>query len=193
MIESICGVIKKGQDNTCKSIKSRFYQQAVVMNFSDVASKTINTDDALAETNYNIEFALKDGKKGFRFSASENGSAISGTYDVDRNDFGYTTVLHRVNMALTDLTEEDRATLAGLTKGKFIVALQRGEIVDIWGAENGLSTSAFTADVQGNSGFVALTLESLETGLESHLPLVYKASVEGQEIEDFDSNFATSI
>ena len=192
-IDTICGAIRNGQDNSCKSVNSRFYQQAVIINLSDLDSREINADNVGETCSRNVQFSLKDGKTGYRFTLSENGSAISGTYDVSRNDFGYSTFLHRVNLALTDATEEDKCTIEGLVKGRFVVALQRGEIIEIYGIENGLSAGDFTADTQANSGFIAITLESLEGALESHVPLVYKASSAGQEIEDFDSNFAQTI
>lgn len=188
-LPSICGTIKAGQDYSCSSVPSRYYQQAVIINMSDIDTKTINTTDLGETCNRNVQFALKEGKSGFRFTLSENGTAISGTFDKSTNDFGYPQFLHRVNIALTGLTEQDKCTLEGLSKGRFVVALQIGDIVEVYGIQNGLSAGDFTYDPQANSGFVALTLESSETAQESNVPLVYKSAVSDQEIEDFDSNF----
>lgn len=191
-LPSICSNLKSGQDLSCKSVVSRFYQQMVIINYSDFDTKTINTESVGATCNHNITFTLKAGTSGFRFSLSDNGTAISGTFDKSVNDFGIPQFNHIVNMALAGADEETKCALESLSKGRFVVALQIGDIVEIYGAQNGLSAGDFTADPQGNSGFIALTLESNENSLEGNVPLVYKSAVPGQEIEDFDDNFAAA-
>lgn len=188
-LPTVCGGIKNGQDNSCTNSPSRYFQQAVIINMNDIDTKTINTTDLGEGCNRNVQFTLKAGKTGYRFTLSENGTAINGTFDKSTNDFGYPQFLHRVNLALNGLTEQDKCTLEGLSKGRFVVALQIGDIVEVYGIQNGLTAGDFTYDLQGNSGFVQLALESSETAQEPNVPLVYKSAVAGQEIEDFDSNF----
>lgn len=192
-LSPVCGVLKSGQDLSCKSVISRFYQQIVIINYSDIDTKTINTESVGVTCNHNVAFTLKTGKEGFRFSLSENGTAVSGTFEKASNDFGYATFKHIVNMALAGADEATKCTLEGLSKGRFVVALQFGDIVEIYGIEQGLSAGDFTADPQGNSGFIALTLESSENALESKVPLVYKSAEAGSEVEDFDANFKAGV
>ena len=188
-IAPVCGTLINGQNFSCASPNSRFYQQVVLINFSDFATKTINTDSTGETCNHNIQFTLKAGKKGVRFSFSENGSVVSGTYDKSSNDQGYPQFAHTVNMALAGADEATKCAIESMTRGRFVVALQMGEIVEVYGAQNGLSAGDFTADPQGNSGFIPLTLTSNENSPEPHVPLVYKSAATGQEIEDFDANF----
>lgn len=188
-LSPVCGVLKSGQDLSCKSVISRFYQQLVLINYSDIDGKTINTESTGSTCNHNVSFTLKTGKEGFRFMLSENGTAVSGTYEKSVNDFGYPTFRHIVNMALAGADEATKCAIESLSKGRFVAALQMGEIIEIYGIEQGLAAGDFTADPQGNSGFIPLTLESSENAPEGHVPLVYKAGVPGQEIEDFDANF----
>ena len=191
-IQSICAGITKGQDYTCSAPVSRFYQQMVIINFSDFDTKTIEAITTEASCKRNVSFTLKSGKKGFRFSLPENSSAISGTYDKSVDDYGFARFLHRVNFAVADATEEDKCNIEGLSKGRYVAVLQKGDMIEVYGVQNGLTAGDFTADTQANGGFIALTLESLETSLENHVPLVYKATIDGQEIEDFDSDFAAA-
>lgn len=192
-LPSVCGTIKSGLDFTCSSAPSKYFQQVVIINRSDIAEYTVNTSETGETCNKNVQFTLKPGKVGYRFSLPENGSAVSGGYDVSRNDFGFSTFLHRVNLALTDATEAEKCNIEGMVKGSFVAAIQRGEIVEIYGIQNGLSAADFTSDPQANSGFVQISLQSLEGSLEPNVPLVYKSEVPGQEVEDFDSNFAPTI
>lgn len=192
-IPLICGTISKGQDNSCKNVPSRYFQQMVIMNMSDFDEIQINDSDVAGVCTRNVEFTLKEGATGYRISLPDNGSAIYGTFDSTTNDFGFANFIHRVNVALTDASEEDKCMLENLVKGRFVVALQRGQIVEVYGIQNGLSAEDFTSDPQNNSGFVAIALASKENSPEQHIPLVYKSSVPGQEVEDFDSNFENVV
>lgn len=183
-------MLRAGKDLSCATgITSRFDQQLVVINYADIDTKTINAESIGDSCNHNVQFKLKEGKEGFRFALSENGTAVSGTFEKSVNDYGYPSFRHVVNIAIAGADEETKCILDSLTKGRFVVALQFGDIIEVYGIQNGLSAGDFTADPQGNAGFIALTLESLEIAPEGYVPLVYKSEVEGQEIEDFDANF----
>lgn len=191
--QPICGTITKGQDYSCQSVPSRYFQQIVIINMGDLDEVTINNSDVAGVCSRNVQFTLKEGATGYRISLPDNGSAIYGTFDATTNDFGFANFLHRVYVALTDATEEDKCTLENLVKGRYVVALQRGQIVEIYGIVNGLSAEDFTSDPQNNSGFVAIALASKENSPEPNVPLVYKSAVPGQEVEDFDSNFENAV
>lgn len=191
-LPNICGTLTAGQNFACDNVVSRFAQQIVLINYADIATKTINTETVAETCNHNVTFALKTAKKGFRFTLSDNASAISGTFEKSTNDYGVPLFKHIVNMAVGGASETAKCILEKLSKGRYVVALQIGDIIEIYGIQNGLSAGDFTSDLQGNSGYIPLTLESLENSLESNVPLVYKSAEAGSEVEDFDADFATA-
>ena len=192
-LPNICGTLTAGQNFACENVVSRFAQQIVLINYADIATKTINTETVAETCNHNVTFALKTGKKGFRFTLSDNASAISGTFEKSSNDYGVPLFKHLVNMAVGGASESAKCILEKLSKGRYVVALQIGDIIEIYGIQNGLSAGDFTSDLQGNSGYIPLTLESLETSLESNVPLVYKSAEAGSEVEDFDADFDADL
>lgn len=191
-LPNICGTLTAGQNFACENVVSRFAQQIVLINYVDIATKTINTETVAETCNHNVTFALKTGKKGFRFTLSDNASAISGTFEKSSNDYGVPLFKHIVNMAVGGASESAKCILEKLSKGRYVVALQIGDIIEIYGIQNGLSAGDFTSDLQGNSGYIPLTLESLENSLESNVPLVYKSAEAGSEVEDFDADFSAA-
>lgn len=192
-LPNICGTLTSGQDFACTSVVSRFAQQLVLINYADIATKTINTETAGETCNHNVAFTLKTGKEGFRFTLSDNASAVSGTFEKSVTDYGMPMFKHIVNMAVGGASEQAKCILEKLSKGKFVAALQIGDIIEIYGIQNGLSAGDFTSDLQGNSGFIPLTIESNDNGLESNVPLVYKSAEPGSAIEDFDANFKATV
>lgn len=195
-IESVCGKLLSGQDNTCVTLTRRYYQQAVVINRSDIDPATIEylmTDfDAPSPVcAYGVKFELKAGKTGYRFSGIEAGSAYFGTFDKTRSDQGYPQYTHNANLIVAGANEEAKCILSGLDKGSYVVAFQFADgTVEIYGMGSGLTTGDYTGDIQTNGGVVPVILSSLEIAPENYLPLVYVSQVEGQESEDFDDNFA---
>lgn len=191
-LESACGKILNGQDNSCPtSIQRKYYQQAVVMNRTDIdyatAVKTLPTAD---ECNYNVQFSLKEGTTGYRFSAAESGSSIKGFFDKSRSNLGNVQYNHQVQLLIMSILEESKCILSGLDLGNFVVALQNGNTIEIFGFYNGLTTADYTYDVAEGGGGTAIVLSSLEDNLEALLPLVYVSETPGGEVADFDANFA---
>lgn len=194
-IESLCARLTTGQDASCESPKRKYYQQAVVINHSDIDPSTVQinkTDYASAEQNceYNVSFQLKTGKKGYFFIGPPAGANYFGTFDKSRNDLSFVQYTHNVNMLVIGTSEDAKCILESLDKGLFVVALQFTDgTVEIYGLENGLSTGDYTYDVQTNGGGSAIILSSNEDSPENFVPLVYKSSSEGGESADFDSAF----
>lgn len=188
--ENICAKLLKGQDNSCEAPISRYVQQMVVINKSDIEDYTIESSNEVAGgCKHNVKFKLKAGKEGVRFSMNENGTSISGTYEKTNNDFGNPMFNHVLNLAVSGADEESKCILEAISKGSFVVALQFGKTIEIYGIENGLGAGDYTYDPQGNSGFTPLTLTSGDGKNERYTPLVYVSEVPGSEEEDFDSNF----
>ena len=191
-VESTCGMLREGQDNTClPTTQRKYFQQAVLINRLDIDYTTAEVTLPTSELcSYNVEFALKEDKTGYRFSASESGVSVKGWFDKSRNDLGNVQYIHQVQLLVMNILESSKCILSGLDLGNFVVALQNGQTVEIFGFYNGLSTADYTYDVAEGGGGALINLASLEDNPEGILPLVYKSGTPGGEIADFDSNFA---
>lgn len=192
-VASICGTLKNGQDASCVAPARRFYQQAVIINKSDIDPESVVLSVPTAEAPdclYNVQFSLKEGKTGLRFTGPESGSSYKGYFDKSLSDLGFAQYIHNAQILVVGSTEEAKCILDSLSKGKYVVVYQFTDgTVEVYGFENGLTTGDFTYDVQEGGGGTAIVLSSLETAPENYVPLVYKSSVEGGETADFDSNF----
>lgn len=195
-VDSLCAKLLSGQDASCESPKRRYFQQAVVINKSDIDSYTINRTDFDAENPtcaYNVQFVLKEGKTGYLFQGPEAGSSYFGTFDKTLSDLGFNQYNHNVNMVVIGATEAAKCILEALDKARLVVALQFTDgTVEIYGIENGLSTGDYTYDVQTNGGGSAIILSSSETAPENFLPMVYAPQPGGDAGADFDSLFANT-
>jgi hypothetical protein len=191
---SICGNLKNGQDASCNAPARRFFQQSVVINFGDIARDSIVIDvpsEGDLECSYNVQFSLKDGKTGYRFTGPEAGSTYKGYFDKSNADLGFVQYKHNAQILIVGSKEDAKCIIDSLSKGKYVVAYQFTDgTVEIYGLQNGLTTADFTYDVQEGGGGTAIVLSSLETAPESLVPLVYKSLVPGSETADFDSNFS---
>jgi hypothetical protein len=192
-VASICGTLKNGQDASCVAPARRFYQQAVIINKSDIDTTTVVLAVPNAESvecEYSVQFSLKEGKTGLRFTGPESGSSYKGYFDKTLSDLGFTQYKHNAQILIVGSTEEAKCILDSLSKGKYVVVYQFTDgTVEVYGFENGLTTGDFTYDVQEGGGGTAVILSSLDTAPENYVPLVYKSLVEGGENADFDSNF----
>lgn len=192
-VTSICGTLKNGQDASCVAPARRFYQQAVIINKSDIDPESVVLSVPTAEAPdclYNVQFSLKEGKTGLRFTGPESGSSYKGYFDKSLSDLGFAQYIHNAQILVVGSTEEAKCILDSLSKGKYVVVYQFTDgTVEVYGFENGLTTGDFTYDVQEGGGGTAIVLSSLETAPENYVPLVYKAASEGGETADFDANF----
>lgn len=197
-LESICSKLLSGQDSSCTQLIKKYYQQIVIIPMVDIEEKTITKTDFSIENpicKYNVKFELKAGKTGYRFTGPANGGSFYLMVDKSKTDAGFVQYSHTVNMLFAGLSETDKCILEALDKGSYLVALQQmgSDVIEIAGAQFGLSTGDWSLDPANNGGAVQLTMVSDENSLENYLPLVYKSAVEGGEVADFDSNFATTV
>jgi len=194
-IASVCGTLRSGADYSCAAPATRKYaQQISVINKNDIDPTSVVITAPVGITPetcaYNVVFTLKPGLSGFHFTGSENGSTYFGTVDTSTSEtFGTPDFIHTVQMLAVGATEADKCRLDALIRGKYVVAMQFGDIIEIYGLQNGISAADGTIDNQGGGGGSIITLTSKEDAPESYLPLVYKSLVPGQEIEDFDADF----
>lgn len=193
-VTSICGTLRNGQDNSCPTtIQRKYFQQAVLINRADIDYSTVVYGEPTeAECEYNVQFSLKEGATGYRISGSEQGSSFRGFYDKAVSDLGLVQYTHQVQLLIMGITEEAKCILSALDLGSFVVALQNGDIVEIFGFGNGLSTGDYTFDIQENGGGTLIPLASAENNTEARLPMVYKSETPGGEIADFDALFANA-
>lgn len=194
-VASICGILKNGQDDSCIAPVRRYYQQAVVINLTDINPSTLvitKPTDLLC--GYNLQFSLKVGKTGYLFKGSENGSTYKGYFDKSVSDLGFVQYKHNAQILIVGASEATKCILDSLGKGKYAVAFQFSDgVVEIYGIQNGLTTGDYTYDVQEGGGGTAIILSSRETAPEGLLPLVYKSLVVGSETADFDSAFENIV
>lgn len=197
-LPSVCALLKNGLDLSCERPVGKYYQQVVLINYSDIDPATIVapwTDDYPTEEDcqYFAQFVLEDDTSGFRFMFPEKSAAIFGTADMATNDQGYTTFLHHLNMLVASATEEQKCVLDAILKGKFVAAVQlMNGVVEIYGLQYGLFADDVTIDGQTNAGATPIILSSREGGEENTLPLVYKPQQGGDATADFDANFANT-
>lgn len=191
--ESLCAKLIADQDFACVSPVRKYFQQFVAINKSDIDTFTITKTDSTAPTPvcaYNVEFTLKEGKKGFFFTLPKNGTSVFGTFDKSTSDLGYTQYIHNVNAFVAGASETAKCILEALDKGSYVVALQLTDgTVEIYGIENGLSTGDYTYDLQTNGGGTSIILSSNENTPESSIPLVYKPAAGGDANADFNDAF----
>lgn len=180
-LTSICGILKNGQDASCVAPARRFYQQVVLINKSHIDPDTVEINVPTAENpdcTYNVQFALKSGETGLRFTGPESGSSYKGYFDKTLSDLGFTQYKHNAQILVVGSTEEAKCILDSLSKGKYVAVYQFTDgTVEVYGFENGLTTGDFTYDVQEGGGGTAIVLSSLDIAPENYVPLVYKYRV----------------
>ena len=191
-VQSICAKLIAGLDVSCEAPTRKYFQQAVIINKSDIETVTINKPDPVTgDCAYTVEFVLKTETTGFRFIGPEAGSSFFGSFDKSRNDLGYAQYIHAPQILVTGVDEATKCILDALDKGSFVVAMQlKDGTVEIYGMVNGLTTGDYTYNIQEGGGGTPVILSSLEDAPESSLPLVYVSAVPGEETADFDSAFA---
>lgn len=189
-VPSICGTLKNGLDLSCVSLIRKYAQQAVLINKADIEEYTITAPTGAGGVcAYNVAFTLKDGKTGYRLHGPDNGSSFKGVVAKSTSDLGFTQYIHTVQTLIAGVSEEVKCILEALDKGSYVIALQIGEVIEIYGMEAGLSTGDYTLDIQEGGGGVAIPLASREDAPESRLPLIYKSATLNGEIADFDAAF----
>lgn len=191
-VTNTCAKLVNGYDTGCNPPVRKYYQQAVLINKTDIDEFTITPPDSETETcNYKVNLTLKAGTTGYRISGPEAGTSFFGSFDKSRSDLGFPQYIHNASILLAGVSEAVKCILDSIDKGSFVVAFQLGDgTVEIFGIENGLTTGDYTYDVQGGGGGTAVVLSSLEDAPERYLPLIYESAVPGQENEDFDDAFA---
>lgn len=191
----LCARLANGQDAACVALKRKYFQQAVLINRTDIDGSTINVQKTDYDTSpytcsYKVSFDLLPGKTGYRFTGPENGNGYFGRYNKSINDLGIVGYTQEVQMLVVGADEVSKCVLEALDKGSYVVALQFSDgTVEIYGLDNGLSTGDYTYSIAENGGGSLIILSSNENTPENSLPFVYVSSTQGNENEDFDTEF----
>lgn len=189
---SVCGTLRNGQDSSCEVIYKKYYQQAVLVNRSDIENKAVVTSYTDIDDNYHCRlrayFSLFEDKAGFRFQIGESASYIQGIAEKIDDD-GVPQYKHSVTIAVMGVTEESKCILSQLDYGDYFAALQFADgTIELYGFEYGLSTNNYSY-APGQTGGALITLQNLSDSPEDELPLVYFSGTPDGEIADFDRLF----
>lgn len=195
-IFSPCAKIKKGMDFACARPSGQFYQQMVIINYDDIDQTTVNApwkEGYDEDCPGKVSFALHSGKTGYDFKFPEKGNNIYGKADFSTSEKGYVDFLHVVNTLVAAKSVDEKCTVDGLLKGKFVIALQYlsggNESVEIYGLQNGLTIPEGSIDPANEGGISPVEFTSSENAPEDYIPLIYDST---DPVADFDSQFANA-
>ena len=183
----ICNTLRGGQDLSCAIPEYIPFQEAKLINKSDIEEATISVDCETDE--YNVDFKLKPGKKAFAFIASVNGNHVRGIDSLVRNDKGYAMWNHAMHFLFAGVDEASTCQREALAKGSIVGAIKYNDgTVKIYGLENGMASEEYDYDLVEEEGLFPMVLSSLEGRSERYLPLVFNPS-EGDAEAIFDNDF----
>lgn len=196
---AVCGKIYKGQDLSCGVAQKGYVQEIVLVNHSDIKTKGISVDCDDQNQTYKAAVVLEDGKKGVLFKGPAAGNILRVITSKARDDNGFPTYTHGVNMLIGGVTQEQKCILSGLDQG-LVVAFAKlktydepsggmVEAIEVVGLNNGLTTEDYEYDLTESGGAVPINLRSLENSMESQLPYMYESPTPGSEVLDFDALF----
>lgn len=194
-ITSTCALLTGGFDASCEAPVRKFYQQAIIINKTDIDPESIvKSKPAPGQCNYNVQFSLKEDKIGFLFQGPEAGNNFYGSHDKSRSDLGFPQYVHNAQVLIVGVSETSKCILDSLDKGNFVVVLQLTDgTVEVYGLTNGLTTGDYTYNLQEGGGGTPILLSSLEDSPENDLPFVYAPAEGGSANADFDSLFAGPV
>lgn len=184
---SACYQLMKGFDLECFGAKfTKYYQQAVLINKKDVDEYKI-----VSSTDKNrVSFNLKEGKTGFLFRGSENGSSFSASFSKTEKK-GVTYYSHNLELPIVGVNEDSKTMLKQIDLTNFFAATHfKDGTIEIHGFKNGLKTEAYTFE----SGQATIPLISRYE--EYDPPYVYYPSRGDKDdwknlaIQDFNNLFA---
>ena len=138
---------------------------------------------------------MKEGEKGVLFKLNRNAKLITAMYSKStEEESGLPVYNHQSTITAHGADEMTKSILATLDLGR-VVAVNKfetptGNLYEVFGWTNGLTTGDYDYDITGSNGVVPITLESGEDFLESHVPYVFKSDSEGQEDLDFEDFFS---
>src|SRR5690606_18372771 len=146
---SICAEILKGIDLECLGNEFRkYYQNIVLVNKKDVKEFYINSS-----TSFNrIYFNLNEGKTGFLFRSSENGTSLTASFSKTERK-GVVYYSHKLQVPVVGANEAAKTMLKQLDFSDYFAAIHfRDGTIEIHGFNYGLKTDGYTYEPQGQGG-----------------------------------------
>jgi hypothetical protein len=169
---SICAELLNGFDLECDgAIYKKYFQQIVLVNRADVNEFAI-TSTILKNRIY---FNLLEGKTGYLFRNTENGSVINAEFSKSLKD-GIVYYDHRLEVPVIGVNEDSKSILKQLDKADYFAAIHfKDGTIEIHGFNYGLKTEPYTYTPQGTGGAI-LSLVSKYS--EYDPPYVYVPSLD---------------
>lgn len=164
-------------DVSCLDVYRKYYQQIVLVNLEDVNEKVYD------EANHAILFNLVDGATGYRYRGNENVSLYSASFSKSVTK-GQPLYSHSITLPVVGVGVTTKLILKELDLANYFAAIQfRDGTIEIYGFDNGLTTSNYTFSAQNGLGGTSITLESKFE--EDEPPYIYL----GADV-NFDNKFA---
>lgn len=182
-------IVLSGYD-VCEIEPNGRYQQVVFIRKDDLLSYEIESkldytySDLEPIPYHNIKFKLKDNTKGIRFQLNENSTIIEASFSKSNNN-NLPRYNHKVSIGIYGVTENRKWILKqfDLSKDYFAVLQHKSNVVEVFGFHNGFKTETYDYND-------SITLDLVSSFDEYDLPYIYKSEVLGNEIIDFDNDFA---
>lgn len=187
----VCAELTGSIDNSCnRKFPKGYFQEAVFINFNDIDREASVTSPIGPTCDYTVQMVLKSGKKGVQVKFPDSGNAIKGFYDKSNDTYNNPQYLHKAQFLMLGASAETKCQMDKLDHGLYVAVLQlKDGTVEVYGWENGLSTTDYTYDIAEGGGGSLIILQSKETEQESMIPLVYKPQTGGDANADFNEQF----
>lgn len=163
-----CKQLIQGHDVSCLTDNTRkYYQQIVLVNIDDLNQVAYDVNDV----NHAVVFNLVSGATGYLYRGNENSNLYSASFSKNTTK-GQPVYSHSVNLPVIGVGIQTKLVLKQLDLANYFAAIQfRDGTIELYGFENGLTTSDYTFDAQNGLGGIGLTLESKYD--EDEVPYIY--------------------
>ena len=183
-----CISLKQGLDTSCGVFQKKYYQQVVLVNKQDVLNYNVIMD-VDGECRHRILFDLVEGKTGFRFTSSERGFSVFGSFAKTTKET-IPQYAHSIQIVIMGVDEETKCLLRQLDNGEYFGAIQYTDgTIEVYGFDYGLKTTDYNYDAQAGLGGSVIVISSEDEALEDNPPYIYASATPGNENDDFDNNF----
>jgi len=182
-----CVKLMSGLDIACEPLFTKYYQNIVLINKSDVESFIVTNYDGFN----NVRFSLKAGKTGYAFNLPPAASNLSASFSKSEEQ-GIPVYSHLCSLPIAGTTENIKVILKQLDQTLVFAAIKfMGGSIEIYGWDYGLKTDSYDYQPQGGIGGAIIPLRSSFS--EYDPPYMYNVKDERGAAaidEDYENNFA---
>lgn len=169
----------RGHDIRCELPLRKYWQQVVLVNLEDVNEVSYD----VSNVGHSIVFNLNTGATGYKYIGNERGDLYTASFSKSTRK-GQPIYDHTVNIPVIGVSIETKLVLKELDLANYFAAIQfRDGTIEIYGFDNGLTTSDYTYEANNGLGGTGISLVSKYP--EDEIPYVYS----GDKI-NFDNDFA---